>query len=302
MLEPAEPNLLPRRRATSGRNLDSFSPSGEAVAGSAKACFQSSACTSAGTRRRNQDRYHVDDQLGLYLVVDGMAGHNGGMAAALLAEQVLVRCFSELLRNCIDLNESLLDTCLTSSIESVQKSIRIMENSSEYFRGMGCTFAIVILRENRAWWCHVGNTRVYRLDSGLELLTEDETVSHELVAQGFLDAANENATPWRNYLTNSLTGRGTKISPKWNSQPLGNSEFVLATNGLNEGLADQAIETILHESEFVSAALRLVKHSVEHSAHNTTCIVCASGLPRKPENNQAKGRQEKTQPMPRASV
>ena len=277
MLKSAEPNLLSRRRTTCAGNLDSFSPS---VGAAASSGFQSSACTAAGARRQNQDRYYVDNYLGLYLVVDGMAGHNGGMAAALISEQILVNRFSELLRSCCDLNDSVLDACLASSIESVQKSVRIMESSSKYFHGAGCTFAIVILRENRAWWCHVGNTRVYHFSSQLELLTEDETVSHELVAQGFLEAANEKATPWRNYLTNCLSSKGIKICPKWQSRSLGNSRVVLATNGLNDGLTDAEITAILRKSELINAAPNLVNRAVERSAHNTTCIVCA-----RPERN-----------------
>ncbi|NIR41628.1 MAG: serine/threonine-protein phosphatase, partial [Actinobacteria bacterium] len=182
-----------------------------------------------GRRDNNEDSFRVCDDLGLFLVADGMGGHDGGEVASQLVADTLTKCF-EATNPSVSLDEAyqapttpgaraFLDATtraerarrgsgpvatrkhlelvkkLDRAIRLAQHELETLAHSDRHLHEMGTTLAALFIEERFAVVAHVGDSRVYRLRDGeLEQLTEDHSFVAELRAAGAW-AILEHTTP-----------------------------------------------------------------------------------------------------------
>src|SRR5690349_3987694 len=114
-------------------------------------------------RSQNEDRYVVDDELGLYVVSDGMGGHAAGEVAAETAITAVierVRAARDELRgedgSAID--PTRLADIGRAAVEHACAEVHRLATSSSEYSGMGCTLTLLLVTGNRAALAHVGDT------------------------------------------------------------------------------------------------------------------------------------------------
>lgn len=136
-------------------------------------------------RQSNEDRIFIDDAGGLYLVADGMGGHQAGeVASALVVESI---------RDFIGKNESFKsDTPLPGNLSAkahrllagIEWSNRVVhQTSSEHpsYRGMGSTVAAVYFSEDTVIAANVGDSPIYLVRNGtINLLSVPHTLQADL--------------------------------------------------------------------------------------------------------------------------
>jgi len=134
----------------------------------------------------------------LMIVADGMGGHRGGATASRLAATTVQERFAA---------DPLDDPgpALSTAIANANRAVFEHAQENPDLRGMGTTVSVLYARESRAWFSHVGDSRIYRLRQGqLEQLTQDHSVVASMVREGLLTDEEAAVHPRRNVLQRSL--------------------------------------------------------------------------------------------------
>ncbi|TAL98885.1 MAG: serine/threonine-protein phosphatase [Rhodanobacter sp.] len=187
--------------------------------------------THVGLRRtRNEDTYHADASLGLFLVADGMGGHQHGEVAAALVRDTVVELVGSG-RGLIEAVNGAADRLLART----RPSFDILP--------MGTTIAALrIIGDNYevAW---VGDSRIYLWQQTLRRISHDHSLVQALVEAGQLDPAQASRHPQRNLLTQALGVTATEQLQigiaRGTLEP--GMTFLLCTDGLTECVDDASI-------------------------------------------------------------
>jgi serine/threonine protein phosphatase PrpC len=192
-------------------------------------------------RSNNEDFWFADAERGLYIVADGMGGHQAGEVASHLA----VETIQSSLKNRAD---PLTGADLKEAIE--RANARVLEESLKdpNKHGMGTTAVVlVITNDDHILLGHVGDSRAYALTShGLKQLTEDHSVVFQLVKEGKITETEARFHPGRGALLRSL-GVHKDVEVDIAESQFAFQSFLLCTDGLTEMLTDDEIEQILRD-------------------------------------------------------
>jgi len=131
--------------------------------------WRSAAASDPGRlRTENQDRGYVDDEHGIFLVVDGLGGHAAGEKAAETALEVIA---SELRRP-----EENLRQRVRAAITAANNRIWDLAAANEDWRGMACVLTLAVMSEDKVVAGHVGDSRLYLIWNGsMKKLTSDHS-------------------------------------------------------------------------------------------------------------------------------
>lgn len=153
-------------------------------------------------RERNEDAFFADDDLGLYIVSDGMGGHAAGDVASQMAVETVVEVLSKAVRpSTPEETYELLSTALQHANTRVHQA----GEADPKLRGMGCTLTLLYMADGYAAVAHVGDSRCYLWrDYEVSQLTKDHTVASELVAVGAFSEEDVDASPFAHALTRAV--------------------------------------------------------------------------------------------------
>lgn len=153
--------------------------------------IESAGITDVGIKRKtNEDALLVDDELGLYVVADGMGGHRAGEVASKLVVETL-RDFIKHNRENENKNEwEGADKTLShganrilSGIDVSNKAVYQLSHKEENYRGMGSTVSVLYFNERTLVAANVGDSPIYLVHKGkIELLSVPHTVMAEHAA------------------------------------------------------------------------------------------------------------------------
>jgi len=208
--------------------------------------------THVGLRREhNEDTYYADGDLGLWLVADGMGGHEHGEVASALARDTMVREVGK--------GVELVRAIQLADEEIIKHSTRRAEALP-----MGTTIAALRIADGGdfevAW---VGDSRVYLWSSdGLKQLSEDHSYVQELIAQGAITSEQARSHPHRNVVTQALgvtDPQSLRVeSVRGHLNP--GMQLLLCSDGLTEDVNDKAIAAIVGRQEL--SAQECVDHLI----------------------------------------
>lgn len=211
-----------------------FEALGQSVAVVDPPIIESSARTDVGVHRRvNEDSVFAAG--GVYVVADGMGGHEAGD----LASAAAIEPFRALAANTATRDYRLVE----ATIEAARREVDAVSMRTE--RGAGCTLTGVVLIEHGGsphWYVmNIGDSRVY-LHTGVELtqLTIDHSLHAELLAEGRAEAAD---TP-RNVITRAL-GSGDSRHDAWLLPVHTGNRILVCSDGLTTEIADEEILAVL---------------------------------------------------------
>jgi protein phosphatase len=235
-------------------------------------------------RKGNEDSFACDESLRLFIVADGMGGHNAGEVASRLAVEAMVGFIKRTAGEGewswpygVDPNLSYDANRLRTAIYLANRRVfRAAEDRDDY-TGMGTTVVAVIVTEGSAVVGHVGDSRVYLYGDGeLHRLTQDDSWAATVLPQELgNDAAAIARHPMRNVLTNVL-GVREQTQIHLNEFALkGNETLLLCSDGLHGSLDDVNIATIIGNGRDLQATARtLVESALDGgSRDNVTALL-----------------------------
>jgi PPM family protein phosphatase len=142
-------------------------------------------------RRNNEDQVLVDADRGIYLVVDGLGGHNAGERAAEVAVQLVTK---RLARQIGTIEERVVEAVTLANNEILE-----LAKQESGLRGMACVLTLVVLDGTDAVVGHVGDSRLYELTPGaIRKITRDHSPVGELEDNRMLSEAEAMRHPRRN--------------------------------------------------------------------------------------------------------
>ncbi|HZX72527.1 MAG TPA: protein phosphatase 2C domain-containing protein [Rhodanobacter sp.] len=198
--------------------------------------------THVGLRRtRNEDTYYADASLGLFLVADGMGGHQHGEVASALVRDTLVELVGS-------------GHGLIEAVNGAAERLLACTRPSLDVLPMGTTIAALRIIGDSYEVAWVGDSRVYLWQQAFRQISHDHSLVQALVEAGQLDPAHASRHPQRNLLTQALgvtapeqlhigIARGT-LEP--------GMAFLMCTDGLTESVDNAAIARIVARTDLAA--------------------------------------------------
>ena len=232
--------------------------------------FTAAAATDVGYQRDlNEDSYLIRD--GLYLVADGMGGHDGGE----LASAAVIDTFTQAYEQTPQPFE------LASLQEWLTQANRAVYDIAEGRAGTTLTLLTNVLHQDKPQLvvANVGDSRTYRYranDEAFIQLTQDHSAVAEMVRLGQLSAEEAREHPARNVITRAVGSNLRLLADVVLLDANVGDRFLLCTDGLTGGVQDQEIGLILGAASTVQdAADQLVELALETDGSDNVTVVVA---------------------------
>jgi serine/threonine protein phosphatase PrpC len=237
--------------------------------------IRSGAASDVGrVRSVNQDSLLVLADRGLFVVADGMGGHQGGEVASQLAVEVLRASFVDATAD-----------ALAEAIADANERIFDAGEADPDLRGMGTTLvAAAILpdqeldgvdAEAHVLVANVGDSRAYLFRGGdLTQLTEDHSMVADLLREGRISEEEAEVHPQRNIVTRVLGVYDTVDVDLWPVDAVRGDRLLLCSDGLfNEVAPDQIAAVLRRLDDPQDAASELVRRANEGGGRDNVTVV-----------------------------
>jgi protein phosphatase len=195
-------------------------------------------------RENNEDATYVNDKLGVYVLADGMGGHEGGEIASNIAVNTIARILSSSIM--IPQKNSLEDIIHNALYKANDSIISYRKNHVEFI-DMATTIVISTFHDDFVNYVHLGDSRVYlfRKNDKLIQLTDDDSLVMEMVKQGLISKDDSREHSLRNIVTRYI-GTDNLVIPQVHQHEMETNDYImLCSDGLTNMLTDEEIRSIL---------------------------------------------------------
>ncbi|OFO59270.1 protein phosphatase [Peptoniphilus sp. HMSC075B08] len=196
-------------------------------------------------RKNNEDSYYVNEFKNLYVLADGMGGHLAGERASKMATEIIGQDFAG------DREVKSIDDAieiLSSSIRDANKKIFESSQENEDYRGMGTTLSSGIILEDVLIYSNIGDSRIYRINEGMEQITQDDSFVNYLIEIGEITEEEAKNHPKKNVLTKAM-GTTSDIEVIVNTLDIKDKDvFLFCSDGLTNMVSDEEIFKIVKEN------------------------------------------------------
>ena len=199
-------------------------------------------------RKVNQDyvRFHQkSEHEGLVVLCDGMGGHKAGEIASQMVCDDIIESYQNI-SSFHDHDD--IKNWIMVSIEHAHQKVQLKSHESPEYEGMGTTIALVLCVDDMVYISHVGDSRVYWMNNGLEQLTKDDTLVNVLVDSGTISQAEAKIHPQKNILLQAV-GVSDSLNPSFLEKQIENGFLLVCSDGLYNSLSDEQIVQILCSQE-----------------------------------------------------
>lgn len=217
------------------------------------------ASTSVGrVRSRNEDAFLLRPEHGLFVIADGMGGHQRGDVAARTCVEAIDQWFggqvdpqvrsrlSDLVRGALGLR-SRLETDLLAAIEHANRCIYDLGRSSSTHHGMGTTLVAGLFHGAQLFVVWSGDSRLYRFRAGrLRLVSRDHSLLNEYIRLRMVRPSEARAFPHRNVITKALGLKPHSEIEFLRRRVKPGDVYVLCSDGLNDMIEDARIAEVLN--------------------------------------------------------
>lgn len=192
---------------------------------------------------------HANTPLGevvMAVICDGM----GGLSKGELASATVVKAFSDWFRDELPFELAAPDLqVIGGKWEMMLKdlNLRILDYGRANGCSLGTTYTGILMVQDRYVIVHVGDSRVYRLDSDLCQLTEDQTVVGREVRSGRITEAQAKTDSRRNVLLQCV-GASKTIEPQLVFGEVQEGVYLLCTDGFRHEITPKEICSFLKPS------------------------------------------------------
>ena len=201
-------------------------------------------------RKMNQDyTFYSVNQVGnlpnLYIVADGMGGHQAGDFASKYAVDKMV----SYVRESTALNPVFI---LENAIFMTNHDLLEKSMSDDSLRGMGTTLVAATISENVLYVANVGDSRLYIINDDIVQITKDHSYVEELVSQGMLERDSLEYNVKKNIITRAM-GIDKAVVPDFFETNLSKGDYMLmCSDGLTNMLEDTQIKEIVNNEDGLS--------------------------------------------------
>lgn len=229
-------------------------------------------------RHLNEDCVATDPARGLFVLADGMGGHNAGEIASAMAVNYLLEALATLhdgMGQSRHDQDSVIRLGLHDAVTRCNQQIYQAGRREARYKGMGTTLVAGLLQEQQLHYVHVGDSRLYRQRDGrLQQLTQDHSLVQELVQQSGQSEEEISATIPGNIVTRAL-GAEADVEPAIGCDEIQPGDLYLCcSDGLSDRISDEAIQHTLAECEGLPATVEhLIMQANEAGGEDNISLV-----------------------------
>ncbi len=225
--------------------------------------------TDIGRKRKvNQDFVYSSERFvgplpNLFLVADGMGGHNAGDYASRLAVETIVE------RSSGSLETNPLRV-LDEAVQSANGLVRKRAQETPELQGMGTTVVAAVIDGRELYVANVGDSRLYIVNSGeIRQITKDHSWVEEMVRRGGIGKAEA-----RNIITRAVGAEETVRIDFFQVLLQEGDVILMCTDGLTNMLEDEEIRMTLDGArDIVEKAQGLVRAANERGGRDNISVV-----------------------------
>jgi serine/threonine protein phosphatase PrpC len=216
----------------------------------------------------NEDSLLARDDRGLWVVADGMGGHEAGdVASAKVTEALNHLSAAENLDNLVD--------NAIGALKQVNSDLIELAGSEE--RSIGTTVVGLAISDGefRCFWA--GDSRAYRIRDGhIVQLTRDHSMVQDLVDAGMLRPEDAIDHPNSNIITRAVgVAQDLRVDTVAGDTKPGD-QFLLASDGLTRMVEDRELVAQLTATSPAAAAEKLIETVLERGAPDNVSLIITS--------------------------
>ncbi|MBN1797980.1 MAG: Stp1/IreP family PP2C-type Ser/Thr phosphatase [Spirochaetales bacterium] len=195
-------------------------------------------------RSNNEDFFHINKEKSLFLLADGMGGHNAGEVASKETCRFYESSFNP------DAQE--IENHFKAVFKKTNDRIFNFGKKNKDLKNMGATFIVCYIHNSTAHILHAGDVRAYHFQNHtLNQITEDHSLVAELLKQGQITKKQVKEHPLRNRVTNAV-GAKEIVYPDYNRVELLQDDIILlCSDGLWNMVDDDKILSIITAQESI---------------------------------------------------
>ena len=186
-------------------------------------------------RENNEDSIYVNDKVGVYVLADGMGGHEGGE----MASNIAVNTIAKILYSAYaERQKKNFQQIVHRALQKANEEIILFRKGDINLANMGTTVVISIFLDEVFYYTHLGDSRayLYKKDESLIQLTTDDSLVMEMVKQGMINENEVRTHNLKNIVTRYL-GATPLILPEVQSCHIGAGDCILlCSDGLTNML------------------------------------------------------------------
>ena len=225
-------------------------------------------------RQVNQDYvYATNKPLGslpnLFVVADGLGGHQAGDYASKYTVEVLCREFKK--STDTDVERALVSAIKTANTEIIREA-----SSDPHLKGMGTTVVAATIVNQMMYFANVGDSRLYLINQGILQLSKDHSLVEEMVRLGGIKPEEAKHHPDKNIITRAI-GAKENVEVDFYEHRLKRGDIILMyTDGLSNMVEDEELFHIVQGSrDIVEAGTSLVAAAKENGGTDNIGVVLA---------------------------
>lgn len=204
-------------------------------------------------RETNEDNLFIDEGIGLFIVADGMGGHQAGEVASEMAVKVISSSIKETLQRHSKITAPSahnnrnggLNMIIKKSVSKANKEISGKSREDSLLSGMGTTVVLAMFNDNKLYIANVGDSRAYLArNNKIKQLTEDHSKVAKLVKWGIITKEEAKVHPERNILTRALGV--SQVDADIKTINMKDDDYILlCSDGLTDMLTDEEIRDVI---------------------------------------------------------
>lgn len=225
-------------------------------------------------RKLNEDYagYIEEEEYKLYVVADGMGGHNAGEVASEMAVNAVKAYVKENYKN---EGSNVIENAILFANEKIyDKAIGGLE-----YKGMGTTLVAALVYEDEVIVANVGDSSCFGIiGNDIIKITKDHSLVQELIDSGSITEEEGRNHPKKNVITRALGTNNVVKIDIFNIHINTYDKYLLCTDGLsNEVLEEEILREIKNINDYNTACDKLVLLAKNRGGRDNITVLLFGG-------------------------
>ncbi|MCR5834907.1 MAG: Stp1/IreP family PP2C-type Ser/Thr phosphatase [Lachnospiraceae bacterium] len=229
--------------------------------------------TNVGLKRSiNQDFIFLsEDKIGklpnLFIVADGMGGHKAGDVASRKG----VELFVDFVRT-TDMTDPV--NIIDAGIKIANDAVFELSHTNADYDGMGTTFVVASVIENRVYIANVGDSRLYLINNNIVQITRDHSLVEEMINMGEIERDAARTHTKKNIITRAVGVERNVVADIFQIEIERGDKLLLCSDGLSNMVEDYDIKKIVNGNSNLKDAVNiLIDKANENGGRDNISVV-----------------------------
>ena len=226
-------------------------------------------------RSLNEDYagYLEKENYKIYVVADGMGGHNAGEVASKMAVEAIVSYISE------NINNKNYNEILKKAIKTANNAIYDFASTSEKLNGMGTTVTACLVINNKGFVANVGDSSCFLIrNNKIKKITKDHSLVQELIDLGTISEEEAFNHPKKNIITRAVGTSKKILIDVFEIDILKDDIIMLCSDGLtNEIQKNEVLEILNSAKSLKNACEKLVLEAKNNGGRDNITVLLFGG-------------------------